>query len=276
MRSFALHQRIRYDYDRPVTRLHQRLLVVPPSAHGAQRRTAWRLRVEGAEAVKIREPLDGFGNTTVDVAVPKVDGHVEFVVDAEVVVHPAPLAGHAVAADPRYLAPTRLTAPDGALRALAAGVGRPDPAALCAAAHQALAYEWGVTGVGTSAADALDGGRGVCRDYAHILLALCRLVGLPARYVSGHLVGEGGSHAWVEILRPDRRLAGCRWSEGWDPTHDRPAGADHLVVAVGRDYHDVAPMSGSYATEDAANVLTVSKRLAVTDPGAPALTSPVP
>jgi transglutaminase-like putative cysteine protease len=84
----------------------------------------------------------------------------------------------------------------------------------------------------------------VCQDYAHLMLALCRLLGIHARYVSGHLVGEGGTHAWVEVLQPVSRhtveiLA-------WDPTHDRPTDLRYLTVAVGRDYRDVAPVSGTY------------------------------
>ena len=65
-----------------------------------------------------------------------------------------------------------------------------------------MAYTHGVTGVRTTAAEAFALRRGVCQDYAHIMLALCRLCDLPARYVSGHLLGEGGTHAWVDVLLP--------------------------------------------------------------------------
>jgi hypothetical protein len=76
------------------------------------------------------------------------------------------------------------------------------------------------------------------------MLALCRLLGLPARYVSGHLVGEGGTHAWVEVLEP---VPGDAIEIlAWDPTHDRPADLRYLTVAVGPDYRDVAPVSGTY------------------------------
>ena len=92
------------------------------------------------------------------------------------------------------------------------------------------------------------------------MLAACRLVGLPARYVSGHLVGEGGSHAWVEVLHPRPRRQGTWRAEDWDPTHNRRTNTDYLVVAVGRDYADVAPLSGTYKGRDASNTLAVKKR----------------
>ncbi len=85
---------------------------------------------------------------------------------------------------------------------------------------------------------------------------------MPARYVSGHLVGEGGSHAWVEVVAPDPERAGVAVAVAFDPTHDRRAGWGYLTVAVGRDYADVAPTSGSYEGT-AAGRLTGSKRLGV-------------
>ncbi len=65
-----------------------------------------------------------------------------------------------------------------------------------------MTYQDGVTSVATTAAEALDAGHGVCQDYAHVMLALCHVLELPARYVSGHLLGQGGTHAWVEVIVP--------------------------------------------------------------------------
>jgi transglutaminase-like putative cysteine protease len=93
------------------------------------------------------------------------------------------------------------------------------------------------------------------------MLAACRVAGMPARYVSGHLTGEGGSHAWVEILHPHPHRPGSWIAEGWDPTHNRRTNSDYLVVAVGRDYADVAPLSGTYDGKGATNTLVVNKRL---------------
>jgi transglutaminase-like putative cysteine protease len=189
-----------------------------------------------------------------------VPGWVEFTVNSEVAVDD----GRAIRVSPdrRYLAPTRLTAPDAAVAALTAEVGS-DPAAMCSRVHAAFAYEYGITGVATTASEALAGGRGVCQDYAHVMLSMCRLVGIPARYVSGHLLGDGGSHAWVEVLRPGR---GPEWlAEGWDPTHARRTDDRYFTVAVGRDYADVAPLSGTYDGDGATSTLTVSKRVWRTD-----------
>ena len=104
------------------------------------------------------------------------------------------------------------------------------------AVHAELVYEPGATDVQTRADEVLALGRGVCQDFAHVLLAACRSVGIPARYVSGYLydptlLGDNAaSHAWVDV-----------WDEaqGWialDPTHDREQTEAYVRVAVGRDY----------------------------------------
>jgi transglutaminase-like putative cysteine protease len=181
------------------------------------------------------------------------------------------------------LAPTPLTTPSEAL-ALAARELRAKgrrPLALAEAinewTHGALAYERGVTHVDTSAADALALGRGVCQDYAHVMLAVCRLLGLPARYVSGHVLGEGGTHAWVELLLPALSGGGLR-AVAFDPTYGGRAGADHVTVATGRDYRDVAPTSGTYRGAGGGR-LTASKRMSVQASGSrsqPAARRPPP
>ena len=113
-------------------------------------------------------------------------------------------------------------------------------------AYHALQYENGITTYRTPAAEALKLGRGVCQDFAHIMITLCRLCNLPARYVSGHMLGEGGTHAWVEVLlsiaeQPDKALV-----VPFDPTHEREASLSYITIAIGRDYFDVAPTSGSF------------------------------
>src|ERR1019366_7671892 len=109
-----------------------------------------------------------------------------------------------------------------------------------------MGYRADVTGVKTTAAAALALGQGVCQDYAHVMLSLCRLLGIPARYVSGHLVGEGGTHAWVEVLVAAPAVPGLPAAAAvvaLDPTHDREVGENYLTIAIGRDYSDVAPTS---------------------------------
>jgi transglutaminase-like putative cysteine protease len=191
-----------------------------------------------------RARRDIFGNVRIGVVVPRVRSSVEFEVRTTVAFCGDQAA--VVRPDDRYLQPTRLTMPDDAIAVLLADCDRTDPAQICAHVHRALTYEYGVTDIHTTAAEALSGGRGVCQDYAHLMLAACHVAGMPARYVSGHLLGEGGSHAWIEVLRhPDRRSA--EWvAEAWDPTHCRRTDDRYITIATGRDYRDVAPMSGTF------------------------------
>jgi transglutaminase-like putative cysteine protease len=100
-----------------------------------------------------------------------------------------------------------------------------------------MTYENGATTVSTTAAAALALGRGVCQDYAHVMLALCHVLRLPARYVSGHLLGQGGTHAWTEVIVP---RAGQAEAVAFDPCHGRRTDGGYVTVATGRDYADVA------------------------------------
>lgn len=121
--------------------------------------------------------------------------------------------------------------------------------AICEAIRGEVEYRRGVTGVQTGAGEAWAAKQGVCQDFAHLTIGALRAVGIPARYVSGYLhpypdseVGEtheGESHAWIEFFTGMWRA--------YDPTGLRPAGADHVVVARGRDYSDVSPLKGVYA-----------------------------
>jgi transglutaminase-like putative cysteine protease len=111
--------------------------------------------------------------------------------------------------------------------------------------HGVMRFMPGVTGVETPASVALAGRQGVCQDYAHIMLAVCRALNIPSRYVSGFIPGEGYMHAWVEALVADSRSGTAHWV-GYDPTHNRRPDAHYLAVAVGRDYADVSPVTGSF------------------------------
>jgi len=110
--------------------------------------------------------------------------------------------------------------------------------------HGALSYTKGVTSVETTSARAFETRRGVCQDFSHVALSLARACGLAARYVSGHLLGEGATHAWIEFLLPvgDADVAAL----SYDPTYGMRTSLRYVVVAVGRDYSDVAPTSGAY------------------------------
>lgn len=92
-------------------------------------------------------------------------------------------------------------------------------------------YRFGATDVDTSAEEAFRQGCGVCQDYAHILIALLHLAGITARYVTGFIIGEGASHAWVEFSDGDK------WY-GIDPTHNRPVNDEYIKIGHGRDAKD--------------------------------------
>jgi transglutaminase-like putative cysteine protease len=121
--------------------------------------------------------------------------------------------------------------------------------------HEKFKYVKGATHVHSSILDSLAVGAGVCQDFAHLLLGMVRKKGLPGRYVSGYLVPEGAaspnaklqeviggsaSHAWVEVYLPNSGWIGL------DPTLGKPLGLQHVRVAYGRDYGDVAPVRGVY------------------------------
>lgn len=97
--------------------------------------------------------------------------------------------------------------------------------------YQDIEYKQGVTDIHTTAEEALTGGQGVCQDYAHIMIALCRMADIPARYVVGMMQGEGYSHAWVEVF------ANGYWY-GMDPTNDRLVNDTYVKISHGRDYQD--------------------------------------
>ena len=105
------------------------------------------------------------------------------------------------------------------------------------------------TTVDTHANEVLEIRRGVCQDFAHAALALCRCLGIPARYVSGYFFdstrdrkmrGSEASHAWIEVM-----VNGHGWF-GLDPTNNRVVDDTYVIIATGRDYRDVAPITGSY------------------------------
>lgn len=108
--------------------------------------------------------------------------------------------------------------------------------------HRHLTYTPGATNAHSHMADALGKRAGVCQDFSHVLIGLCRSLRIPALYVSGYLATENASatHAWSEVYIP-----GIGWV-GLDPTHDCMVNENYIKIAVGRDYADVPPVSGHY------------------------------
>ncbi|WP_372824766.1 transglutaminase N-terminal domain-containing protein [Polaromonas sp.] len=145
--------------------------------------------------------------------------------------------------------------------------GRPLPQAaqhLMERIHTEMVYDSDSTEVGTPALEALQLRKGVCQDFAHILVACCRSMGVPARYVSGYLltnpapgqprlIGCDASHAWASVYCPLSGEGGGMalavgqnpgvWLD-FDPTNNRAPGEDYVTLATGRDFLDVSPMRG--------------------------------
>ena len=114
---------------------------------------------------------------------------------------------------------------------------------LCHRIHTEFHYDKRATTVATSVAEVLESKRGVCQDFAHFMIACLRSLGLAARYVSGYLksgalIGSQASHAWVSVFSP-----GVGWLD-LDPTNDQLVNGNHVTLAWGRDYSDVAPVNG--------------------------------
>jgi transglutaminase-like putative cysteine protease len=251
--SYLLRQSFRYVYPEPIRDLSHRLVVIPPERFGDQRRLRHQVSVD-AEGVRFEDRKDRFGNMIIDVFAPRVAEAIEFVAEASVERHaaePNRLADGWLA-DGYLLEPSALTTADDRLRRAAESLADSAEWGLALAdrindwVYQSMTYQYGVTGVRTTAAEALALGQGVCQDYAHVMLALTRACGLPSRYVSGHLLGEGGSHAWVEVVLPTKDGTGDAIASTFDPTHASRGGLNYVTIAVGGDYLDVAPTSGTY------------------------------
>lgn len=114
--------------------------------------------------------------------------------------------------------------------------------------HSEFTYVTGITNVNTHPDEVFELKKGVCQDFSHVMIGLCRSVGVPARYASGYLyngprdtlIGSQASHAWCEVFLPQ---------DGWigfDPTNNNLADDRYVKIAIGRDYQDVPPLRGSY------------------------------
>jgi transglutaminase-like putative cysteine protease len=254
--TYLVEQRFSYVYPAPIQRLRHRLVVVPPDRHGDQRLVSYRLDVDPKLPPVIGS--DRFGNRVVEVAAERIESAISFSLrtivrrgaeggdDARRATLSQPVVGRA-----DFRETTHLTAADAELLAAADRLAaeNSDPGRLARAisrfVHTEMRYETGATEVGTTAREAFAMRAGVCQDFSHVALALARRAGLSARYVSGHLIGEGATHAWVEFAIPRRSGEGATVL-ALDPTHDREITLKYVTVAVGRDYGDVAPTSGSY------------------------------
>lgn len=236
-----------YSYDQPVEYASQ-IMRLTPCEHAGQRIRSWRVTADGRTLARTD---DGYGNIihlytlsrAHQSAVVVAEGEVE-TIDTKGVLRDA-----VERLPPGYwVRSTALTTPDDALRALAHEVeGIADPVArlhkLMELVHARIAYVAGKTSVTTTAAEALAKGSGVCQDHAHVFSAVARLLGVPARYVSGYLLQEGtetatASHAWAEA-----HVEGFGWI-GFDAANNICPTENYVRGAIGLDYNEAAPVRG--------------------------------
>ncbi|MEO0508750.1 MAG: transglutaminase family protein [Verrucomicrobiota bacterium] len=265
-------------------------LRVWPQTNGAQTVLNRSLHIEPES--KVDHYIDYFGNNVEFFSIPRRHGELTVRAEAEVEtfdVHPPEAVLETAIGEARqiynstlyqvfeYLQPTRLVPIDqhGRIRKRffrQAATVREALLGLNEWIYKSFEYKSGVTDISTSIADVVKHRRGVCQDFANLMLAILRSNGMPARYVSGYieafdpesgeaLTGAAASHAWVEVYLP----GGIWW--GLDPTNNQTAGERHIVVAVGRDYNDVAPMRGTYkgANDQKLKVMVSLERRKIAD-----------
>jgi transglutaminase-like putative cysteine protease len=241
-----ISHRTSYRYQEPVKYTAQTLRLTP-RRDGEQHTLAWSIQAPGRRA----EQVDAHGNITHLLTLEEPHREISIVATGVVEITRTRdiLREQGTLSPLAYLAPTALTAASERIVALArdhldgSGTLRRRLYDLAAGVCASVRYQPGTTTVEDPAVTALERGEGVCQDQAHVLIACCRSMGIPARYVSGYLcsrhLAEAASHAWVEAWLTE--------PQGWhgiDVTHVEPAGAGHCRLAVGRDYLDAAPVRG--------------------------------
>jgi transglutaminase-like putative cysteine protease len=262
---FTIAHRTRYRYPVPVHESHT-IAHLQPRSDASQYCTKYELTV--APRARVFSYGDRFGNDVQHFAVLPEHDTLEIIARSQVVTArgaaraPAPTRRSLVDDDPLrdelwdFLHESRYVRYGEGFEAFAAPLGVPGPdddvvewfRAASKAINGEFVYETGQTDVHAGVEESLALRRGVCQDFAHVLIALCRHAGIPARYVSGYIHSAGGgetlgaeaSHAWAEAY------LGPRGWVGIDPTNDTWIG-DHFVrIATGRDYRDVSPVRGVY------------------------------
>lgn len=244
----SIRHQTHYRYAEPALRVTQALRLWPAQVEG-QRIVDWRVDVDDQRLKSIT--TDGFANP---VATHTADGPVSEVrIDVTGQVETSDRQGIVSGTIERlpvrfFLVETPLTHVDESIRAMALQVpsGENDIArlhALCNHVRDRVDYLSGQTDAETTASEALANGAGVCQDHAHLLIAAARVLGYPARYVSGYLCAgvqgdDAASHAWAEIF-----VADVGWI-GFDAANRICPNEFYVRIACGRDYHDAAPVRG--------------------------------
>lgn len=179
---------------------------------------------------------DVFGNNLYTGCIKELHDHFCFQVKGEVCIKEGPTINEKLV--PLFKYPSTYTALEGKLEQYDKSLRIPkfykpldEAIFLMETLSEQMHYEANCTDIHTTGAEAFLLGKGVCQDYAHVFLALCRARQIPAKYVAGFIVGEGETHAWTEV-----------YSEGlWyglDPTHNCRVDDTYIKLATGRDYGD--------------------------------------
>lgn len=282
-----------YEYPHAAETGRHVLCLTPPNLPGVQTVVVSRLKIDPQPDERM-ERRDFFGNPVTEVAFHRALERSEFLMQARIERFPSlepldlsppldhldgEIAGHAGVepeAPHHFLSPsTRAPAdPDIALWAKGLAKGRSSVYEIALAIGQAIykemTYDPEATKVDTPVSEAFAAKRGVCQDFSHIMIVALRALRIPAAYVSGflrtippegqeRLEGADAMHAWARVW--------CGREMGWieyDPTNAIHVGEDHIVIARGRDYDDVAPvrgvmrMAGEQHTEQAVDVIPLS------------------
>lgn len=262
MRRYRIVHTTSLAYNNPVMASHNEVRMSPLTEVG-QTTLDNRIRVRPMTWSHVYRDYWGTMVTAIECVSPHTSLNIEAVSTVET--HPLITSGDSAGwtglRDPHlmdlhfeWLSQTVRTRPGSGVEALAdsvRGLTSPREAAyrVCELVHEQMTYQHGVTEVHSTGEQAWIEGRGVCQDFAHISVGALRMLGIPARYVSGYLTPErhmevgdsrvGESHAWLEF-----------WDGQWlpaDPTNMREVSQEHIVVARGRDYEDVPPFKGVYS-----------------------------
>jgi len=239
----SIEHHTRYVYSDIVNYTIQQLRLTPQNGFG-QHVKRWDIKVSGA----LHSTEDAYGNSTHTLVVDTPHQEILIVAIGEVETGLEVISQHQTLPLSIYLRDTPLTISNEAIRTFAAQFktdADTQSSALESMMHALLArvnYLTGATQVTTSAIEAFQLGQGVCQDHAHIFIACCRSMGLPARYVSGYLFTVDGSlmqtHAWADVY-----LTSGGW-HSFDVSNGCRAGEAHVRLATGLDYSGASPVGG--------------------------------
>lgn len=254
-----------YQYDKPVHYALQQVRLTPTSQE-SQKVVTWNLTVEGGR--KQLEFEDQHHNRVTLISLEKDQSAISIRCTGEVeTTNQNGISGQRLGYAPLWYfkRSTALTKPGPRTHALVKSLGsdaRDDVTRLHALSRlvaNTVSYEKGKTGTRTTAEDALRAGHGVCQDHAHVFITAARLLGFPARYVSGYLmmktaVEQDASHSWAEAW-----IANVGWT-GFDVSNGISPDEHYVRVATGLDYRDAAPTSG-IRIGDAQESMTIAVRV---------------